>query len=89
MRIECLVTTYGIPFRVGRREPLEGFDTQLKQLRQSLQEEKDAILELEKKGDTKSLAWQGRRQRIEQMQTEMVQCPFGGELLEQVRVAGV
>jgi len=51
--IQCLVTTYGVPFKVGRREPLGGFDVQLEELRQSLQEEKDAIAELEQKGQTK------------------------------------
>ncbi|MGE5293784.1 MAG: TIGR03790 family protein [Solirubrobacterales bacterium] len=48
--IECLVTTYGVPFRVGRREPLRGLDSQLTKLRESLQAEKDALAELEGKG---------------------------------------
>ncbi len=69
--IQCLVTTYGIPFKVGRREPLRGFDTQLKLLRESLQEEKDAIAQLEQKGEANSLAWQGRQLRLTQIQTEI------------------
>ena len=68
--IQCLVTTYGVPFKVGRRDPLGGFDAQLKQLRQSLQEEKDAIAQLEQKGETKSLAWQGRQLRVAQIQMD-------------------
>lgn len=69
--IQCLVTTYGVPFKVGRREPLSGLDAQLKQLRQSLQEEKDAIAQLEQKGQTNSLAWQGRHLRLAQIQMDI------------------
>jgi uncharacterized protein (TIGR03790 family) len=69
--IQCLVTTYGVPFKVGRREPLSGFDMQLKQLRQSLQEEKDAIAQLEEKGQANSLAWQGRQLRLTQIQMDI------------------
>ena len=47
--IQCLVTTYGIPFKVGRRDPLSGFDAQLTQLREALQKEKDEIAKLRKK----------------------------------------
>lgn len=70
-KIQCLVTTYGVPFKVGRRDPLRGFDAQLTQLRQSLQEEKDALAELEQKGQTSSLVWQGRKLRLAQIQTDI------------------
>ena len=46
-QIKCLVTTYGVPYKVGRCEPSTGLDAQLKQLRQSHEQEKDAIARLE------------------------------------------
>jgi uncharacterized protein (TIGR03790 family) len=55
--IKCLVTTYGIPFRVGPREPLSGSDAQLQQLRQLLEQEKTAVAELEGKGQTHSVSY--------------------------------
>jgi uncharacterized protein (TIGR03790 family) len=70
-RIECLVTTYGVPFKVGRRDPLNGFDAQLKQLRQSLQEEKDAVVQLEKEGQANTPAWQERQARAMQIQMDI------------------
>jgi len=69
--IECLVTTYGVPFKVGRRDPLSGFDGQLKQLRQSLQEQNDAVAQLEKDGQANTPAWQERRARAMQIQMDI------------------
>jgi uncharacterized protein (TIGR03790 family) len=69
--IECLVTTYGVPFKVGRRDPLNGFDAQLKQLRQTVQEEKDAIAQLEKDGKANTPAWQERQTRAMQAQMDI------------------
>jgi len=69
--IECLVTTYGVPFKVGRRDPLSGFDAQLKQLRQSLQEQNDAVAQLEKDGQANTPAWQERRARAMQIQMDI------------------
>lgn len=69
--IECLVTTYGVPFKVGRRDPLSGFDAQLTQLRQSLQEQKDAVAQLEKDGQSQTPAWQERQARAAQIQMEI------------------
>ncbi len=69
--IRCLVTTYGVPFKVGRREPLAGFDTQLKQLRQLQQEQKDAVAQLEQKGQTDSAAYRDGRARLARIQMDM------------------
>ena len=69
--IRCLVTTYGVPFRVGRREPLDGLDAQLRQLRQLLQEQKDAIAELEQKGQANSLSWRQRQLASTQIQMDL------------------
>ncbi|HNS20530.1 MAG TPA: TIGR03790 family protein [Sedimentisphaerales bacterium] len=69
--IRCLVTTYGVPFRVGRRDPLRGLEAQLEKLRQALQAEKDAIAQLDQKGETSSPMRQGRQLRATQIQMEI------------------
>jgi len=69
--IECLVTTYGVPFKVGPREPLGGFDAQLAKLRQTLQEEKDAIAQLEQKGETDPRVRQEHLFRVTQLQMDI------------------
>ena len=55
--IKCLVTTYGVPFRVGPRQPLPGYDARLKQLGRLLEQEKEAAAELERQGQTDSVAY--------------------------------
>ena len=69
--IQCLVTTYGIPFRVGPREPLSGYDVQLKQLRQLLEQEKKAAAELESKGQTESASYRIHRLGAAQVQADI------------------
>jgi uncharacterized protein (TIGR03790 family) len=69
--IKCLVTTYGIPFRVGPREPLSGSDAQLKQLRQLLEQEKTAAAELEGKGQTDSVSYRTHRLGAMQIQADI------------------
>jgi uncharacterized protein (TIGR03790 family) len=69
--IRCLVTTYGIPFRVGPREPLDGYDARLKQLHQSLEQEKEAIAELERKGQTDSVAYRTHKFAAMQVQSDI------------------
>jgi uncharacterized protein (TIGR03790 family) len=69
--IQCLVTTYGIPYKVGRREPMTDMDSQLKQLRQSLQQEKDAIAQLEAAGSANSPIHRQRQMRLAQIQMDM------------------
>jgi uncharacterized protein (TIGR03790 family) len=70
-RIRCLVTTYGIPFKVGHREPLAGYEAQLKELRQYLQQEKDAIAQLEQKGQANSPVHRDRQARLAQIQMDI------------------
>lgn len=69
--IRCLVTTYGVPFRVGRREPLRGSDAQLTELRRMLQEHKDAIAQLKQEGQPDSPARQERQLRITEIQAQI------------------
>jgi len=69
--IKCLVTTYGVPFRVGRREPLSGYDAQLTQLRQWQQEQKDAMTQLEQKGQTESALYRERQIRLGEIEIDI------------------
>ena len=61
-RIKCLVTTYGIPYRVGPRGPLVESEGRLKQLRSQLEQEKEAVSNLEAK-EMKDSPEYGRRTR--------------------------
>ncbi len=70
-KIRCLVTTYGVPFKVGRREPLTGYEAQLLELRQLQQREKDALTQLEQKGLTGTTAYQQQQVRLFQIQVDM------------------
>jgi uncharacterized protein (TIGR03790 family) len=69
--IKCLVTTYGIPFRVSARPALAGHDSQLKQLRQSLELEKQAVAELEQKGQTDSVAHRTHKLEVSRIQSQI------------------
>jgi uncharacterized protein (TIGR03790 family) len=69
--IKCLVTTYGVPFRVGPREPMAGYDAQLKQLRQLLEQEKQAAKEWEEKGQTDSVAYRTRQLGVSRVQADI------------------
>jgi len=70
-QIKCLVTTYGVPYKVGRCEPSTGMDGRLKQLRQLHQQEKDAIARLEAAGATGSPDYQQQQMRLGQIQMDM------------------
>jgi uncharacterized protein (TIGR03790 family) len=69
--IKCLVTAYGVPFRVGAREPLAGHDAQLKQMRQLLEQEKTAVAELEQKGRTNTVDYRTRQLGVAQIQMDI------------------
>jgi uncharacterized protein (TIGR03790 family) len=69
--IKCLVTTYGVPYKVGRRDPLPGMDAQSKRLRQLLQEETDTIALLEAQGQTDSPVYRQRQGRVMQVQMDI------------------
>ena len=46
--IKCLLTTYGVPIKVGGRGPLEGQEDKLKQLRRLAEQGKNKIEQLKK-----------------------------------------
>jgi len=61
--IKCLVTTYGVPYKVGPRGHLKRFEERLPQLRQSLEQETQALAELEEKQQEGSAEHTKHRQR--------------------------
>ena len=69
--IKCLVTTYGVPFRVGPRKPQSGYEAQLKQLRQVLEQEKQAVAELEQKGQADSVPYRAHQLAVSQAQANI------------------
>jgi len=69
--IQCLVTTYGVPYKVGRREPLTAMEGQLKQLRQVVEQEKDVVAQLEAAKSTATLEYQQHRMRLARAQIDI------------------
>jgi len=69
--IQCLVMTYGVPFKVGPREPPGESDTQLAKLREALQEAKDAIAQSEPNGETDPRVQRERQFRVAQLQMDI------------------
>ncbi len=69
--IKCLVTTYGVPYKVGRCDPSTGMDRELKQLRQSYEQEKNTIAQLEAAGATGTMEYKQRQMRLAQLQMDM------------------
>jgi uncharacterized protein (TIGR03790 family) len=70
-KIRCLLTTYGIPFKVGRRDPLTGSEERLKEVQAMQQQEKEAAAQLEARGLGKSAEHADRTRRIAEMQMEI------------------
>ncbi len=69
--IQCLVMTYGVPFKVGPREPPGESNTQLAKLREALQEAKDAIAQSEPNGETDPRVQRERQFRVAQLQMDI------------------
>jgi len=49
-KIKCLLTTYGVPIKVGGRGPLQGQEDKLKQLKKLVQQKKNQLKQLEQSG---------------------------------------
>jgi hypothetical protein len=69
-KIKCLVTTYGVPFKVNGRGPLVGSEERLERLRLLLQQEKDALAALEAEGPAGSDERTKRARRAAQLQVQ-------------------
>ena len=69
--IKCLVTTYGVPFKVGPRGPLTGSEGQLSQLRGRLEEENEAMAQLEQKEQTGSADYTAAKRKKMRVQMDI------------------
>jgi len=69
--IKCLVTTYGVPFRVGRRRPLPQSEGRLKELKALLGREQDALKEEEAREQPNAIELQRRKHRISELELDI------------------
>lgn len=70
-KIRCLLTTYGVPYKVGPREPLKGMEDKLNELKALAEQEKEAIEQLRQKGLTSSTEFKQKSNRLTQLQLEI------------------
>ncbi len=70
-QVKCLVTTYGIPYRVGPRGPLSQLESRLTQARQQWEQEKQAQAELEGNGMKDSPEYAQRTRQVMVLQSEI------------------
>lgn len=69
--IRCLVTTYGVPIKVGRRGTITGLEGKLEELKRMAAQEKESISQLEQKGLTESAEHKDRSLKLGQLQLEI------------------
>ncbi|MBN2130058.1 MAG: TIGR03790 family protein [Sedimentisphaerales bacterium] len=69
--IKCLVTTYGVPFRVGQRGPLAQSEGRLTELRALLRSEQDALKDEEAQEQPNAVALQRRKRRISELELDI------------------
>lgn len=67
-KIRCLLTTYGVPIKVGPRGVLTGMEGKLKELKESAEQEKSKLDQLKKDGHADSQDYQEISRRLAQMQ---------------------
>jgi len=70
-KIRCLLTTYGVPYKVGPRGPLKGLEGRLQQLKELAKQEKNAIEQLQQNGFTGSTEHNERKHKLTQLQLEI------------------
>jgi len=70
-KIRCLLTTYGVPYKVGPRGPLKGLEGRLQQLKELATQEKNAIEQLQQNGFTGSAEHNERKHKLAQLQLEI------------------
>lgn len=70
--IKCLLTTYGVPIKVGGRGPLKDQEEKLRQLQESADQQKKEIEELEEGDGGKSSIHRSRlKDRLKQLQSDI------------------
>ena len=70
-KIKCLLTTYGVPYKVGPRGPLKGLEDRLQQLEELAKQEKNALEQLQQNGLAGSAEYNQRGHRLTQLQLEI------------------
>ncbi|MFB0524705.1 MAG: TIGR03790 family protein [Phycisphaerae bacterium] len=70
-KIKCLLTTYGVPYKVGPRGPLKGLEGRLQQLKELATQEKNTIEQLQQNGFTGSAEHNERKHKLAQLQLEI------------------
>ena len=57
-KIKCLLTIYGVPFKVGKRGSLKGMESEFEELRKQANKKKERLEQLKRDGWTDSRAYQ-------------------------------
>lgn len=70
-KIRCLLTTYGVPYKVGPRGMLVGMEGKLNELKVLSEQEKKAIEQLRQKGSAVSVELNQRNNKLAQLQLEI------------------
>jgi uncharacterized protein (TIGR03790 family) len=70
-QIRCLLTTYGVPIKVGPRGTLTGMEGKLKELKELAEQEKNKLDRLKQDGHADSPEHQDSTRRLAQMQMEI------------------
>ena len=69
--IKCLLTTYGVPYKVAGRGPLKGLEARLKELQEIAQQEKQKLKELEQAGLANFPEHEKSSRRLAQVQLDI------------------
>lgn len=67
-KIRCLLTTYGVPVRVGTRGPLKDKQDEIRRLKKLLEQEKNKLQQLDQSGTTNT---SGKRKDIKRKLTQL------------------
>ncbi len=71
-KIRCLLTAYGVPYKVGPRELLKGLEGKLNELKESAEQEKNTIEQLKSTaGGDSSAEFEQKSKRLAQLQLEI------------------
>ena len=70
-KIRCLLTTYGVPIKVGKRGPLKGQEGRLRELKGLAGQEKKRIEQLKQNGLVNSTEYKEKNHRLAQLQLEI------------------
>lgn len=70
-KIRCLLTSYGVPYKVQGRGPLPGLRGRLKQFKDLANQEKTRLQQLQQNGQINSPAYNNSRRRLQLLQLDI------------------